>query len=771
MTKRLDAQRMLQRLALGAALLGCTSSRSAPASVPPAATAPVETSNAAAPAARLPDEDGHELWLRYRPILDPARLAEYRAVARELVTIGDSATLRAARGELERGLAGLLGAAPPTSPSPTLAEGSIVLATLGGSPELAAQPFGVALAGRGRDAFAVQPATVAGRSVIAVLGNSDIGVLYGAFALLRHLQQDKPIAALQLWEAPRIGRRMLDHWDNLDGSVERGYSGKSLWDWGTLPGGDLSRYVDYARANASLGINGSVLTNVNADAQVLTPAYLDRVRALADVFRPYGIAVYLTARFSAPIEIGGLKTADPLAPEVRKWWQRKVDEIYERIPDFGGFLVKANSEGQPGPQQYKRTHADGANVLADALSPHGGIVMWRAFVYSNTVPTDRVRQAYDEFKPLDGKFHKNVLVQVKNGPLDFQPREPFHPLFGAMPKTPIALELQITKEYLGQDTHLAYLGPLYEEVLDADTFAAGAGSSVARVVDGSLQHHTLTAIAGVANIGSDINWSGSHMNQANWYVYGRMAWDPDLSAAAVAEEWVRQTFSNDPAFVAPVTDLLMGSREALVNYMTPLGLTHIMASHHHYGPGPWVDDLGRADWNPVYYHRADARALGFDRTAAGSNALAQYFPPVRDTYASRATVPDSLLLFFHRVGWDETLRSGRTLWNELVYRYGAGVDAVRDMRASWDRVRGLIDERRFGEVASFLQIQEYEAKWWRDAALSYFSQVSGHAIPSGVEPPAFALAFYRGLTCPPDPTRPRCPPVYTPAAPAAVLEH
>jgi alpha-glucuronidase len=400
-------------------------------------------------------------------------------------------------------------------------------------------------------------------------------------------------------------------------------------------------------------------------------------------------------------------------------------------------------------------------MLADALAPHGGIVMWRAFVYSDAVPTDRIRQAYDEFEPLDASYRDNVLVQVKNGPLDFQPREPFHPLFGAMPDTPIALELQITKEYLGQDTHLAYLGPLFEEVLDADTFAEGPGSTVARVVDGSLHHHALSAIAGVANIGSDRNWTGSQLNAASWYAYGRLAWDPGLASRPIAEEWVRQTFSTQPSVVAPITDMLMSSREALVDYMTPLGLTHIMATGHHYGPGPWVNDLGRADWNPFYYHRADATGIGFDRTATGSNALGQYFPPVRDRYANRASVPDDLLLFFHRVGWSEPMRSGRTLWDELVLRYDAGVSAARRLGAMWATIRGQIDSRRFDEVAGFLRIQADEARWWRDAALAYFAHVSGRPLPAGVEPPAHTLEFYQRLACPSDRDKPRCEPIYS----------
>ena len=751
-------------LLCGALLLACEGTR---AGAPP--SAPATRDPAAGAPAALPEEDGYDLWLRYRQVTDAERLAQYRAAAQAVVTLDaqPSATLAASSAELERGLAGLLGVAPASGRA-IERDGSVVLGTLSGAPGLASLPFAAELARRGPEAFAVQAVELAGRRAIVVAGNTDRGVLYGTFALLRALQQHEPLAALPLSGEPRIRRRVLDHWDNLDGSIERGYAGRSLWDWDNLPGGDTRRIVDYARANASLGINGSVLNNVNANAQSLTRPYLERVRALADILRPYGIAVYLTARFSAPIEIGGLATADPLAPEVRRWWRDKASEIYALIPDFGGFLVKANSEGQPGPREYGRSHADGANMLAEALAPHAGVVMWRAFVYDSAVPTDRVRQAYDEFHPLDGRFASNVFVQVKNGPLDFQPREPFHPLFGAMPKTPLALELQITKEYLGQDTHLAYLGPLYEEVLDADTFAAGPGSSVARVIDGSLEHHAMSAIAGAANVGLDRNWCGSHMNQANWYVYGRLAWDPGLSARQIAEEWVRQTFSNEPAVVQPVTDMMMGSRQAVVDYMTPLGLVHVMASHHHYGPGPWVDDLGRADWNPVYYHRADARGIGFDRTASGSNAISQYAAPVRDAWSSRATVPDDLLLFFHHVGWDEPMRSGRTLWQELVQRYDSGVDAVAAMRATWERMRGHIDERRFGEVAGFLRIQQYEARWWRDASLGYFSQVSEHALPDGARPPLFPLSYYRSLACPPDRTRPRCEPVYVdPPAPVS----
>jgi len=672
-----------------------------------------------------------------------------------LVVHGDSPTLRVARDELITGLTGLLGRAPALVPSAS-STGTLIIGTPTTSPLIASLPVSTALRSVGNEGFVLRALAVKGQRVIVIAANRDIGVLYGAFHLLRLIQTNASLATLNVVSAPKIQLRMLDHWDNLDRTVERGYAGQSLWDWAALPNDISPRYRDYARANASIGINGAALTNVNANARVLTPEYLEKVAAIANVFRPYGIRVFLTARFSAPIELGRLETADPLDSGVRAWWKQKVDEIYRVVPDFGGFVVKANSEGQPGPQDYKRTHADGANMLADALAPHGGVVMWRAFVYSNEVPVDRVKQAYDEFHPLDGTFRENVFVQVKNGPLDFQPREPFHPLFGAMRKTPLMMEFQITKEYLGQDTHLVFLAPLFEEVLRADTWAKGKGSTVAKVIDGSLHGYTRTGIAGVSNIGSDRNWTGSQFNQANWYAFGRLAWDHDLSSSAIAEEWIRMTFTNAPRVVATLRSMLLSSRGAVVNYMTPLGLAHIMATGHHYGPGPWAD-AGRPDWTPSYYHRADSLGLGFDRTATGSNAVAQYFPPVRDRYASRTTVPDSVLLWFHHVRWTERLSTGRTLWDELVHRYSAGVDSVRAMQREWRSVRSGIDSERFAEVDSFLSIQAREARWWRDAALSYFQTFSRLPISAGYEQPEHPLEYYEKLRCPADPRKPRCP--------------
>ena len=527
----------------------------------------------------LPNEDGYDLWLRYHLVANAMRLAEYRAAARSLVVDGDSPTLGVARDELTRGLEGLLGR--PLMLAKTLSDGSILVGSKERVGLVTSSPLARDLSRLGDEGYLVRATTVQGKHVIVVAGNTDAGALYGAFRLLRQIQTNGSLAHLAIEERPRIALRLLDHWDNLDRTVERGYAGKSLWEWAQLPDSVSPRYRDYARANASLGINGAVLTNVNANAKVLTPEYLAKVAALANVFRPYRIRVYLTARFSAPIEIGGLKTADPLDSAVRAWWKAKADEIYRYIPDFGGFLVKANSEGQPGPQDYKRSHADGANMLADAVAPHGGVVMWRAFVYSNAVPADRVKQAYDEFEPLDGSFRDNVLVQVKNGPLDFQPREPFHPLFGAMPKTPLMAEFQITKEYLGQDTHLVYLGELFEEVLRSDTYARGKGSTVARVIDGSLHGYRHTGIAGVSNVGTDRDWTGSQFNQANWYAFGRLAWDPTASSKDIAGDWIRMTFSNDPRVVSRIEHMMLVSREAVVNYMTPLGLAHNMATGHH----------------------------------------------------------------------------------------------------------------------------------------------------------------------------------------------
>ena len=684
-------------------------------------------------------EDGYQLWLRYVRIEDEALRQRYLQQFRALHLEATSPTLEIVQEELRRGLQGLLGTSIPSVDR--VEEGVLLVGTPASCPTVAALGLEAELQALGDEGFLLRTMTVEGHRATVLAAASDVGVLYGAFHLLRLLQTHRPIDSLNVREAPRVRLRVLNHWDNLDRTVERGYAGFSLWDWFKLPDYIDPRYRDYARANASLGINGTVLTNVNADARVLLPEFLEKVAALADIFRPYGIRVYLTARFSAPIEIGGLDTADPLDPDVRAWWRDKVAEIYRYIPDFGGFLVKANSEGQPGPQDYGRTHADGANMLAEALAPYGGVVMWRAFVYAPEAE-DRVKQAYDEFVPLDGQFRENVLIQVKNGPLDFQPREPFHPLFGAMPRTPLMMEFQITKEYLGFSTHLAYLGTLWEEVLQADTYARGESSTVARVIDGSLFGHELTGIAGVANIGTDRNWCGSIFDQANWYAFGRLAWNPDLRADSIAEEWIRMTFTNDPRFVAPVKQMMLASREAVVNYMTPLGLAHLMGPGHHYGPAPWFDQAPRPDWNNTYYHRADTLGIGFDRTATGSNAVAQYFSPLREIFGSLERCPEKYLLWFHHVPWDYRMRSGRTLWEELVDHYYRGVETVRRWQPLWESLRAFVDPERFEQIATLLRIQEKEAVWWRDACVLYFQTFSRRPIPAGYERPVHTLDYY-----------------------------
>jgi alpha-glucuronidase len=574
---------------------------------------------------------------------------------------------------------------------------------------------------------------------VTVTALAERGLLYGAYHLLRLQAAHRLPAMLDVTESPAYERRILNHWDNLDRSVERGYAGRSLWEWERLPEAVSPRYEQYARANASVGINGSVLNNVNADPRMLTREYLMKAKAIADVFRPYGVRVYLSVNFAAPKMLGGLPDADPLNEAVARWWREKVKEVYGLIPDFGGFLVKANSEGQSGPQDYGRSHADGANMLADALKPYKGIVMWRAFVY-NPTKEDRAKQAYQEFVPLDGGFRDNVIVQIKNGPVDFQPREPFSPLFGALRRTQEMIEFQITQEYLGFSNHLVYLAPLFKETLEADTYADGEGSSVARLTDGTLRRARVTAIAGVANTGDSVNWCGHHFAQANWYAFGRLAWNHALSAEQIADEWIRMTFTCDEHFVDPVKEVMLASREACVDYMMPLGLHHIFSFNAHYGPEPWgFFPEGRPDWMPVYYHRADSTGVGFDRTATGSDAASQYFPPLCESFSDPGACDERLLLWFHHVPWTHRLRSGHTLWEELCYRYDKGVGAVRGFQKAWDRLERYVDAERFAAVQSKLRVQARDAVWWKDACLLYFQTFSKQPVPYDVERPVYEL--------------------------------
>ncbi len=536
-----------------------------------------------------------------------------------------------------------------------------------------------------------------------ITARTKMGLLYGRYALLRGEQGESH---------PFYKLRILNHWDNLDGSIERGYAGKSIL-WNNDLVIDHEKIAAYAEANASIGINGTVLNNVNASPKMLTRTYINKVKEIAGILRPWGIKVYLSVNFGTPKALGGTKTADPLDPQVKRWWQKKAKEIYTAIPDFGGFLVKANSEGQPGPFDYGRTHADGANMLADALAPYKGIVIWRSFVYgAKHHGEDRVNQAVSEFAELDGKFRENVILQSKNGPLDFQPREPYAPIFDKMQKTPQMAELQITQEYLGQSWHLVYLAPMWKEFF---TF---------------VKPEKLVGIAGVANIGLDKNWCGHHFSQANWYAFGRLAWNPALSSRQIAEEWLKQTFGNEKGivksreFASAITSVMLRSREACVDYMMPLGLHHIFKFDHHMGPQP-DGYIARypIEWCPVYYHRANGDSIGVDRTHTGSNATGQYPEPYCSLYDDINTCPERYLLWFHRVPWTRRMNSGRTLWEEMQWRYKQGVSEVEDFIHIWQEARPEIDEQRWREVNDRLQRQLKDAKEWRDVCLGYFGKL------------------------------------------------
>ncbi len=566
-----------------------------------------------------------------------------------------------------------------------------------------------------------------------ITASNPIGLLYGAYELIR-LQntdayntgsgnQQNFSKAIDETEKPQVGLRVLNHWDNLDGSIERGYAGKSIFKWEEIKlgkngkGGSISkslhdRLITYARANASLGINGSVLNNVNASPKMMTAEYINKVKVIANILRPYGIRVYLSINFASPMALGYTKTADPLDKKVQQWWKKKAKEIYATIPDFGGFLVKANSEGQPGPGDYHRTHADGANMLADAVKPYGGIIMWRSFVYgANHKGEDRVKQAVSEFKGMDGKFRDNVILQSKNGPLDFQPREPYAPIFDNIKQTPQIAELQITQEYLGQSKHLTYLAPMWKEFFDF------------------VNPNKLVGISGVANIGDDANWCGHPFSQANWYAFGRLAWNPSLTAEEIAHEWLVQTYENqNEKFTKPVEMMMMTSREACVNYMMPLGLHHIFKFDHHYGPEP--DGFIASyplEWCPVYYHKADAQGVGFDRSSKGTDAVGQYPEPYRSLYDNIATCPEEYLLWFHHVPWDYKMKSGSTLWQELCMKYNMGVAMVEVYRDFWHTsakqyMKG--HEQEWQHTDSLLNVQLENAKEWRNTCLKYFQTFS-----------------------------------------------
>ena len=602
-------------------------------------------------------EDGHRLWLRY----DISNTAQVEAPA-------GSPTISIAKGELQN-----------------YYQGDHVMLRI--DPSLP-----------DNDGF-----TLSGTdNQLVITASHDIGLLYGAYEALRLQATETPVKEQS--QQPKFKLRLLNHWDNLDGSIERGYAGESIFEWFHL-NEELIR--EYARANASIGINGSVLNNVNASPKMLTKEYLKEVKKIADILRPYGIRVYLSINFATPMALGDTKTADPKDNSVRRWWRNKAREIYRMIPDFGGFLVKANSEGQPGPGDYHRSHADGANMLADALAPYKGIVMWRCFVYgANHKGEDRVKQAVSEFKPLDGKFRKNVILQTKNGPLDFQPREPYSPVFDQIRETPNMVELQITQEYLGQSKHLVYLAPMWKEFFQY------------------IEPDWLAGIAGVANIGKDANWCGHHFSQANWYAFGRLAWNPELTSEQIAREWLEQTFSTDENFVFLMSTVMEESREACVSYMMPLGLHHIFKFDHHYGPEP--DGFKKEypiEWCPVYYHQADKDGVGFNRSSTGTNAVSQYREPYASKYDKLETCPENLLLWFHHLPWDYKMKDGSTLWESLQYHYNQGVIMTETYQNLWhNKMKAYVDEQRWREVDERLKIQVENAREWRDVCLGYFRQ-------------------------------------------------
>lgn len=657
-----------------------------------------------------------QLWLQYR--FAGKKLSEtYQPAVRHICCLGDSPVVCNAATELMDGASALTGGAVLPVESVDQ-DGTVILGTVDRMSRYLPERQLGAVKRLGREGYFIERVCLEGRPATVITSNSDVGVLYGVFHFLRLMQTGEPIDALRIREAPAVPRRMLNHWDDENGFIERGYGGRSLWKWDELPDTVSPRYRDHARLCASIGINGLVLNNVNANPRILRSDFLQKVRVLADVFREWGIKTYLSVNFRSPCRtgrrpgIGELDTADPLDPGVQAWWRDKAAEIYQLIPDFGGFLVKADCEGEPGPKQYNRSHIDGANMLASVLAQHGGTLIWRAFVYGKS--DDRACDAYNEFKPFDGRFLDNVILQIKNGPIDFQPCEPFTPLFGGMPATRLSLELQIAKEYLGHATTCTYLGPMWRDILQTDTYAEGEGSSMARMLKGDLKVHRIECIAGVANTGDEPEWCGHPLNPANWYAFGRLAWDPELGSEAILDEWIAMSVPCDTEVRATIRGILMASYDTLVNYCMPLGLNHICDGNH-YDPNPEVRGV---------FHNADAVGLGVDRTSTGSNAAGQYHPERAAIWGDRERIPLKYLLWFHHVPWHETLPTGRTLWEELKHRYSAGVDAVDDMIQEWSKLEDRLPADLYATVAAKLDEEKCLAQKWSETCVQYFSQFS-----------------------------------------------
>lgn len=733
--------------------------------------------------------DGSQLWLRYVPVSDPGLLRRYRAaVTTVIVENADrnpvyrhtpnlsmapgsaerlvATTLQAARDELVRGLGGMLGRAVPvrTTPGGPIPGGAVVVGTPDTSPAVRRHVPAGDLAAAGDDGYLIRSVSEGRHAFTVIAGNTDIGALRGTFAFLRLLQTRRPVTRLDVTEAPKVKNRHLNYWE-----TERLYAGDDASGTGGLNGENgaifdfaatgasagknlpviLDRYIVAARAMASVGLNGITINNVNADSKYLTPEYIAQEAALADALRPYGVRIAVSINYAAPLDprfAPDTLTKDQLNPysaDFRGWWNRRARQLKDAIPDFIGFTVKAGSEGQPGPQDLGYDHGDGANGIAAAVAPLGMKIYWRTFVYNADVDPDRLKRAYLEFGYIDdepqpdgtkGRFAHNVLLQTKNGPLDFQAREPFHPMFGRMENTNQAIELQITQEYTGQNTMLCYLAPMWEEVLKSDTYATDEHGRLLRhrlvghIVDGTAQHQRDTAIVGVANLGDAADLTGHHFAQANLFAFGRQAWDWTLDSADIAADWARMTWSDHEHIVRTIVTMMMGSREALVCYQTPLGIAHQMRSSDHYGPKPW-EKLARDDWSPVYYNKADAAGLGYDRSPTGSDFTAQYFPTLAARYGDIGTVPENLMMWFHHVPWDHRMRSGRIFWDELVYRYQMGVQYVTWMRQTWDSLEPVIDARRFAEVKAKLAKHEADAGDWRDTCVNYWKGFSGRDVP------------------------------------------
>jgi len=672
-------------------------------------------------------ESGNEVWLRYAPVEDPVTLREYQSLTRRVFIFGDSEILTSALGELNYGIKGMTGTEPATSGK--LRAGNIIIGKTTDIPGNILRIPEDQLSKLTQEGYLI----IRKGKRIVITGKSDAGLLYGVFRLLRLLQMGESLADLNILENPTTKLRLLNHWDNPGKlpagipSVERGYAGESIFKWDELP--HLNRrYTDYARMLASVGINGTVINNVNTAKnglegwKLLTPEYLPKLKALASEFRKYGVKLYISVNFFSPVMISGINDADPANSRARKWWSDKVAEIYSEIPDFGGFLVKADSEGEPGPMKYGRSHADGANMIASALEPFGGLLIWRAFVYGNKeLSPDRAAQAYQIFKPLDGNFAGNAIVQIKNGPIDFQVREPVSPLFGAMPLTNQIIELQITQEYTGHDKHVCYLVPQWKEILDFDTYAEGPGSTVAKIVDGSLFGYKYSGIAGVSNIGDEANWTGHLLAQANFYGFGRLAWNPALETEKITDEWIRLTFGNGEKVYSVVKEILLTSLKTYEDYTSPLGVGLMCnggnTGHQgHFTPAPS---------SRVNYHKADKSGVGYDRTmVTGSGFTGQFFEPVRSMYESLEKCPDELLLFFHHVPYTHKLKSGKTVIKHIYDTHNEGVEQVRGYYENWKNLDGLMDEDRYQDVLNRLKDQIKYAEQWRDSINSYFLKLS-----------------------------------------------